>query len=714
VTNALLAHYQAAHLLDNANAAQHNGGLTALYSWGTVAGAAMNDPELAGELEQRLRDVHERSTALSAAEASKAASQADTPGAAGHWTELRAALGPAECPEQKPAAIDDESPLSFLDASDDPVCLGRLGPYRVLEVLGEGGMGIVLKAEEPQPRRLVAIKVMRPDVATPSSRKRFLREGQALASVEHERIVPVYRVDEIGGVPFLVMPLLQGESLRARLQRAGPPPLAEVLRIGGEIAEGLDAAHAAGVIHRDVKPTNIWLRGAEARVVLLDFGLARPARDGEPQTDLTTAGSVLGTVGYMAPEQAAGQSVDARADLFSLGCVLYELTTGERAFTGPGSLAILCALAEHHPPPPKELKPDVPAALSALIVRLLAKLPADRPQNASAVVTALRSIEEHRHEAATTVDLPGCGAGVPPAKRPARTRHLKLVLATGLIAAAVVLGALGWIGLHTRGGKAASNNLANAAAVPVAPKPQIASSAPLRAISIDIEHFERFDKPRRHGNEVLDGERIGLIGEDSYHARMRDQVTIEAKLSRPGYAYLLAFLPDGEIELCWPEREDQPPGRTDRPSYPSESTPADVRYGLTEGTGWCVFAVLASDEPLPAYRDYIAQHKLVWSPPHDVVEDFDTAPVWWYDGEKLDRLAPPIAVRGKGDTAFRVASDEIVRITKSFRAAPQAQTIAAKGFYVGPELKAPVSSEEPSDGVGFDSAHATTSSLPGW
>jgi serine/threonine protein kinase len=404
----------------------------------TPAEVCADCPELTGEFQRRLQGMEALSDFLgvdaAAAEQDLESrdTSAETDGDTGHVdTGHRAAVA---SPQGTPAGLPSQAELSFLDPPDAPDCLGRLGPYRVLAVLGEGGMGIVLKAEEPLPRRLVAIKVVRPDLTTPHWRQRFLREGQALASVEHERVVPVYRVDVIRGMQFLVMPLLQGESLRdwlkARSGTAGPPaadavrtspfgpPLVEVLRIGREVAEGLAAAHAADLIHRDIKPSNIWLRGPDRRVVLIDFGLARtPLTQHEDQTELTSAGAVLGTAGYIAPEQAAGRAVDARADLFSLGCVLYELTTGRRPFTGSDPMAILSALANFVPPSPKKVQPDIPAALSALIMRLLAKSPDDRPRTASEVVAALRAIEQGGDDLAPTAELPiACSVGIPPAE----------------------------------------------------------------------------------------------------------------------------------------------------------------------------------------------------------------------------------------------------------------------------------------------------------
>src|SRR5579864_5912085 len=266
-----------------------------------------------------------------------------------------------------------------------------LGGYRIIKQLGAGGMGIVYLAEDPQLRREVALKVMRPEAAASAqARARFLREARAAARIEHDHIVTVHQVGEAEGAPFLVMPLLRGETLDERLQREPKPPLTEILRIGREIAEGLAAAHDGGLIHRDIKPANVWLEGKKSRVKLLDFGLAR---GGETDDRITQSGTVVGTPSYMAPEQAAGQTVDARGDLFSLGCILYQMTTGNRPFTGLNLMAVLHSLANHTPPPPAEVEPSVPPALSHLIARLLSKSPDARPGSAHQVAEELAALE---------------------------------------------------------------------------------------------------------------------------------------------------------------------------------------------------------------------------------------------------------------------------------------------------------------------------------
>lgn len=272
---------------------------------------------------------------------------------------------------------------------------GRLGPYRILGILGAGGMGVVYEAEDPDLRRRVAVKVLKAPVeGGQAARQRFLREAQATAGLQHDHIVPIYHVGEHDGAPFLVMPLLQGETLNARLSRDRCLPTAEVLRIGREIAEGLAAAHGQGIVHRDVKPGNVWLEsrvsGGKPRVRLLDFGLARKS-DGEPH--LTETGMVVGTPAFMAPEQASGAEADPRGDLFSLGCVLYQACTGRPPFRGRDTLLTLVSAATDQPPEPRALNPDVPAGLSRLVMHLLEKDPAWRPASARDVAETLRCLE---------------------------------------------------------------------------------------------------------------------------------------------------------------------------------------------------------------------------------------------------------------------------------------------------------------------------------
>jgi tRNA A-37 threonylcarbamoyl transferase component Bud32 len=292
----------------------------------------------------------------------------------------------------QPAVVQDV--LRRLAPAQTPDELGRVGGFRLLKVLGHGGMGVVFQAQDTKLKRKVAVKVMAPAVAEDkAARQRFLREARAMAAIEHEHVVTVYQVAQEGELPYLAMQWLRGESLQQHLQRHKTLPLDEVLRIGRQIAEGLAAAHACQLIHRDIKPSNIWLEdgsssadASPASVRILDFGLARAASH---DTQLTARGTVLGTPQFMSPEQARGAELDHRTDLFSLGAVLYRMATGQLPFQGKKTREVLKAVQERRPAPPHELNPALPREFSDLVLRLLAKSPEKRWQSAEAVAAAL-------------------------------------------------------------------------------------------------------------------------------------------------------------------------------------------------------------------------------------------------------------------------------------------------------------------------------------
>jgi WD40 repeat protein len=309
-------------------------------------------------------------------------------------------------------------------------------------------MGIVFQAEDVQLKRLVALKAMKPALAaSTSAQQRFLREARAAAAIEHEHIVTIYQVSQDRDIPFLAMQLLRGESLHDRLKRAATLPLADILRIGREVAEGLAVAHERGLIHRDIKPANVWLEAETGRVKILDFGLARPT---EPDEPLTQTGLVIGTPEFMAPEQARGEAVDARCDLFSLGCVCYCMATGKAPFGKQGIITELLREGVGKPPTPREINPLVPPELSELVMQLLAREAKDRPASARAVVEALRAIERHREQGAAEQQPSVCSREDHPEPAPAPTltrqgsgRGRRLIR---LVAAAAVLLALGGAG----------------------------------------------------------------------------------------------------------------------------------------------------------------------------------------------------------------------------------------------------------------------------
>jgi serine/threonine protein kinase len=304
--------------------------------------------------------------------------------------DLLVALGPDA--EQSLAAADSQvsdvtaTLLRLLAPATRPDSLGRLGHYDVLQVLGDGGFGIVFKAFDDTLQRCVAIKILLPHLAATSPpRKRFLREARAAAAVRHENVVHIYAIQEVP-FPYLVMEFIEGQTLQQRLDAEGPFEAAEVIRLGQQIALGLAAAHDKGLIHRDVKPANVLLEaGAEPRVKLTDFGLARTSDD----ASMTHSGTIAGSPLYMAPEQAGGAILDHRADQFSLGSVLYTMVTGRPPFRAPTTLAVLKRVADDTPRPIREVMAHVPESLCRVINRLLSKKPADRFSSTREVVAAL-------------------------------------------------------------------------------------------------------------------------------------------------------------------------------------------------------------------------------------------------------------------------------------------------------------------------------------
>jgi hypothetical protein len=271
--------------------------------------------------------------------------------------------------------------------------LGRLGGYEISGVVGTGGMGVVLKASDPSLDRVVAIKVLAPHLASSgAARKRFAREARAAAAVLHPNVIAIHSVfTDDKGLPYLVMPYVRGMSLQRRLDREGPLSLHEVLRIGAQIAAGLAAAHAQGLVHRDIKPANILLEDGIERVTITDFGLARAVDD----ATITHSGMIAGTPQYMSPEQARGEAVDPRSDLFSLGSVLYAICTGRPPFRAETSYGVMRRITDDEPKPIRELNPDIPEWLCQIISKLMSKRAADRYESAAEVAELLEQCLAH-------------------------------------------------------------------------------------------------------------------------------------------------------------------------------------------------------------------------------------------------------------------------------------------------------------------------------
>jgi serine/threonine protein kinase len=295
----------------------------------------------------------------------------------------------------------------------------KLGPYEIQAPLGAGGMGEVYRAKDTRLDRTVAIKILPAHLSdNPEFKQRFEREARTVSSLNHPHICHLYDVGSQDGTDYLVMEFLDGETLADRLRR-GPLPFPELLKTGIEVAEALEIAHRAGIVHRDLKPGNVMLTKAGTK--LMDFGLAKPASLGAagpgsppllsaartmsgltPVSPLTTAGSIVGTIQYMSPEQIEGKEADARSDIFAFGAVLYEMAMGKRAFEGKSQISVASAILEKDPEPISATKPLIPAAFDYLVAACLAKDREDRFQSAHDVRLQLKGIAQSPPPAATT------------------------------------------------------------------------------------------------------------------------------------------------------------------------------------------------------------------------------------------------------------------------------------------------------------------------
>jgi Protein kinase domain len=461
-------------------------------------------------------------------------------------------------------------------------------------------------------QREVALKVLKQEwAAKPNVSMRFLREARALAAVRHDHVVEVYDYGEIEGVRFVTMPLLAGETLEKRLELQNCLPSLETARIGAELAEGLAAIHEKGLIHRDVKPSNIWLESPGERVKLLDFGLVRDTGEID---GMTNPGGLVGTPAYMSPEQLNGAEVDARSDLFSLGSVLYKTVTGRNAFAAPTLSATLAAIGEKHPAPAWTVNPAIPMPLSNLIDRTLQKNPRARPAAAKEVADELR-----RLIGLSETDS-GRGRGARPrwARWPRFSRN---GISAAVFAAMLVLAGLMtfWVSNRWRDNPVSSEG----------------SNAPvdaLRVRALDVLHFDNRDAAKSIPR--------GPLGKDSFGARLGDDIKVTARLSRKAYAYLIVFRPDGTEEVLYPQGADLAPELTDEPHYPSRER--NKVYGLTEGTGLWLVALVASDAPLPPYAEW---RKVHGPPPWSKLAGEPNV-VWLDDGQWLEALTP-LGVRNR-------------------------------------------------------------------
>jgi len=302
--------------------------------------------------------------------------------------------------------------------------------YTIERELGSGGMATVFLGWDVKHKRKVAVKILKPELAVSLGAERFLREIETTANLRHPHILPLYDSGEVRGALYYVMPFVEGESLRERLRRDGQLPLDDAIRIAREVAGALSYAHARGIVHRDIKPENILLESGHA--VVADFGIARAVREAGTES-VTGAGISVGTPAYMSPEQAAGESeVDGRSDLYSLGCVLYEMLGGQPPFTGPTTPSIIKQHMVSEPRPITALRSPVPAPVCAALERALAKNPADRFRLVSQFADALGPPESTPVSAAALPTVSPPTGGRPP-------RAERVLLMIGVVLAVVLV-----------------------------------------------------------------------------------------------------------------------------------------------------------------------------------------------------------------------------------------------------------------------------------
>lgn len=345
--------------------------------------------------------------------------------------------------EQEP--LQGHALKNFLAPTDDPRMLGRVGPYEIAGMIGSGGMGIVLKGFDAALNRYVAIKLLAPRLAaSATARRRFAREAQAAATVIHDNVMAIHAVAESQGLPYFVMPYARGASLEKRIRQQGPLGTEEILRVGLQVAAGLAAAHAQGLVHRDIKPANILLEEGTERVKITDFGLVRAADD----ASLTRSGVIAGTPQYMSPEQARGEAIDHRTDLFSLGSVLYAIATGRPPFRADTPYGVLRRICENEPRPVIEISPAVPGWLVHVIARLHEKEPSRRFGSAAEVAELLEQCLAHVRQP-NLIPLPAALADL---ARPVQARRRRAIAAVLIGAAGLLLAAFVLVG-RTRDGE---------------------------------------------------------------------------------------------------------------------------------------------------------------------------------------------------------------------------------------------------------------------
>ncbi len=545
-----------------------------------------------------------------------------------------------------------------------PVALSRPGipGFEILSVLGRGGMGLVYLARDTKLKRLVALKMVLAGAhSSEDSLGRFLAEAEAVARLQHPHVVQVFSWGEHDGLPYLVMEYVSGGGLDRRIAGQPQPP-SDAARLVMLLARAVHAAHRAGVVHRDLKPANVLLASAADEAALntaygwpkiSDFGLARLSG---AEREQTASCEVLGTPSYMAPEQAAGKGreVGPAADVYALGAILYELLTGRPPFKGQNLLETLDQVRSLPPRPPHEFCPEVPHELEALCLRCLAKSPEDRPSTAADLAEDLRRV------------LQGQPTALLPSRSVVRTQPKPHKLRYSFAALALLLA--GAVGLATYLSRRAE---------PL-PKPRPEGQQEAAAVTPEPVRIERLNVMLFEAN----GQPAGIVGQDVFVAHDNDTVRVNAQLSRPAFAFLIAFRPKGPPDVCFPESDDEPPQQTDRPAYPLP--PKGGGYGLEDGTGLEVFALVVSSQPLPSFKEW-------WAHSRDCPWKQEEAPqgvVYRANGEDaVEAFAENGGDGSRGKGAKVKGLTPVADLAAWLRKMPGVETVQVLGFTVMPKDK---------------------------